>query len=139
MTVTISEEARAKLAADIKVLDERRAPFLKQMEPIRSALAEIDAEQAELEEAAGVEVVDTCECGRILVTGDLVHHCSDGPVLCESCSPTFNNIRRQYDDMKKRGTFADAFEDGESAADADEAVDSQIAAGNGDKKHVWVL
>ena len=40
------------------------------------------------------EVLDVCEeCGCDLHAGDNVHACSDGPMLCERCAPTYREIQ----------------------------------------------
>lgn len=83
---------------------------------------------------------EICEgCDKVLRPGDLVHVCDDGPVLCEACAPTFNDIRHQYDEAKAAGHFETMFTWPEDAPDHDAGLDAQIAAGNGDKKHVWPL
>lgn len=83
------------------------------------------------------EVCEVCE--KKLHPGDMGHRCSDGPVLCEEHAPTFNDIRRQYDEAKAAGDFERMFPFPEDAPDHDKSLDACIAAGEGDKKHVWPL
>lgn len=84
--------------------------------------------------------LEICEgCSKPLKTGDLVHKCADGPILCEECAPTFSDIRKQYDEAKTAGDFERMFDFPEDAPDHDSGLDARIAAGDGDKKHVWPL
>lgn len=83
---------------------------------------------------------EICEfCDKKLREGDLGHRCDDGPVLCEAHAPTFNDIRRQYDEAKRDGRFETMFTWPEDAADHDRSLDDRIAAGDGEKKHIWPL
>lgn len=84
--------------------------------------------------------LEICEtCSKPLGSGDLVHRCDDGPVLCEECAPTYNDIRREYDAAKAEGRFETMFQFPEDAAENDRDLDAVIAAGDGDKKNVAPL
>lgn len=104
-------------------------------------LAALQMDQSDESSEGDREVLENCEhCERSLYEGDLVHACWDGPTFCESCAPTWLDLKAEQDDLIARGEFADHFEDGEDAAHrARDCVMSQIALGNGAKKHVWRL
>lgn len=86
------------------------------------------------------EAIGACEfCSKDLFQGDLVHAYADGVDLCESCAPTWLDLKDEYDRMKAEGTFVGAFEEPGDSDDAYACVLAQIEAGNGAKKHVWKL
>lgn len=85
------------------------------------------------------EVLDHCEsCGRALYVGDMAFSYSDGPTFCWQHSPTWNDLKREQDELIADGTFEEAFEGAENAQRARQNVLDKIAAGDGDK-HVASL
>lgn len=86
------------------------------------------------------EALYQCEgCSKDLFEGDRAHYCSDGPVLCEDCAPTWADIAHEYDEAEARGEFEDLFDDPDMARLSRETVNARIADGDADKKHVWPL
>lgn len=87
------------------------------------------------------ESIGDCEsCNRSMFEGDLGHYCDDGPIFCEACAPTWNDMKRQHDEAFQGGFFLELFDnETERAAAARREVERRIAAGDGEKKHVWVL
>jgi hypothetical protein len=135
----LSDEQREKLHAQIKALDEVAAVVRKAMAPFENALSAVEDVRQQLLDDHDAAIAGTCECGRLLLVGELGHSCEDGPLLCETCAPTWNDMRRQYDDAKRRGDLIDRFDSVADMQQADEAVDERIAGGDGDKKWVWPL
>jgi hypothetical protein len=136
---TFTDEARERLKEKLDAIDLVRKPLLEHRKPLDEALRALDALHDAAVEEAGVELLDECceTCSRLLVIGDRGHRCGDGPVLCESCAPTWNDIRRQYDSDKQLGGFVESYETPKEAEEADRLVDQMIADGKGDEK--WLL
>lgn len=132
---TLSADAREKLKDKLDAIHLARKPIQEVRKPFDDALRAIDALHDAAVEEAGVELLDDicegCEC--ILVVGDLGHRCGDGPVLCEACAPTWNDMAAQ---CREPDYMAD---DPEGRADALAAVEAHIAAGLGDEKNVLPL
>jgi hypothetical protein len=137
---TFTDDKRAELQLQLTAIDRVIEGIEKQKEPFDRSIAQLLTLKEEIvANAAGAEIHGTCECGRILFYGEKAHTCEDGPLLCEDCAPTWNDLRQQYDADKELGGFVESFDTPEDAARADRTVDAHIAAGNGDKKHVWEL
>ena len=81
-----------------------------------------------------IKICESCE--KSLAEGDLGHRCADGPVLCEECSPTWSDVLQQYVDAAGEPT---SDRTPEELAEDQAAAQAQVDAGNGDKKHVWLL
>ena len=81
------------------------------------------------------EEVGTCEhCEKQLYEGDKGFWYDDGPMFCETCSPTWNELKAEQDEGIRAGDFKDWFEEPEDADVARESVLAHIAAGDGDKR-----
>ena len=82
----------------------------------------------------GTTPVGQCEgCGNELFEGDLGHSCTDGPILCEECSPSWGDIKEQWDEGRQEE------DEGERAAFL-EAYQAHInAGGSADDKAVYCL
>lgn len=132
--VKITDEVRASIAEQMKALDDAGAEISKLIEPLRRASDGIEAARILLLDSHGVEIADTCEgCSKILFVGEMGHVCGDGPTLCEACSPTWADCLTQLSEP------SDDSEDEAERQESIKAVQAQIDAGNGDKKHVWEL
>ena len=55
-------------------------------------------------------------------------------MFCETCSPTWNELKAEQDEGIRAGDFKDWFEEPEDADFARESVLAHIAAGDGDKR-----
>lgn len=136
----LTSEQRLKLRERLASLDERAAaikkaaqPFEDQLRPFQQAMATIEDIKEELLADAGVELVGNCEtCDMILFSSDHGHHCSDGPILCAACSPTWRDLLAQYSEpgAAEAAEDAEAFEAGRALAQA------EVDAGNGDRLHI---
>jgi len=136
----LDEAGREKLRDQLKVLDDGIAAIHQARKPFDDAIMALDTQKQQLLDDHDADVAGTCEgCNTLLLAGDKGHDCNDGPVLCEACAPTWNDLRKQYDDMKAKGEFLDAFESHTAAHEADAHVAAQVAAGKGDEKNVWTL
>lgn len=135
----LSEAARKGLQEQLGRLANAEDLLRKAMAPFVQARDALDDAREMLLMDHDADIAGTCECGRLLFEGELGHRCDDGPILCEDCAPTWDDMRRQYHEAKARGDFVDSFEGEQEARDADLAVDSHIAAGDGDKRLVWPL
>lgn len=131
----MTDEQREALQERLKELDKAGAAILKARKPFDVALASIDAVRESVIADAGVELLDeTCEgCERHFFVGDLGHRCADGPVLCEACAPTWKDLKGQIEEG-----YVDPDELCHGALDR-ETIEARIAAGDGDKKHVYPL
>lgn len=127
--------ALAPLTKDIAKLERSIAPTTKKIRKLveaRDAVLEsygIDISHDELEECEG--------CGSHILPGDLAHYCADGPVLCFECAPTWSEVRAQLVEEKECGLDDRDEEDAQAVIDGIAVCDAHIAAGDGDKKHVW--
>jgi hypothetical protein len=131
----MDEKTRDALKNQLDALGRASSAISGLMEPHKKALAEIQGVRDGILEEHGIEdEPDYCEgCSAILITGDLVHRCADGPILCETCAPTVADCHAQLLDRLAEET------DDEEANDLREAIDSCAArmnAGDGDKKSV---
>lgn len=131
-----TNEQREQLKEKLDAIDKAREPLRVLLKPLQEAMAAIDALHDAAVEEAGVELLDEicegCEC--LLIAGDLGHRCDDGPVTCEACSPTWNDVAQQYREAGHEQS-SDGEEIGLTLAD----IEARIAAGDGGKKHVWPL
>lgn len=138
----LTDDRREEIRDRDKELRDAIAAIRKAMEPFVVAADAVEAMRDRLIEDNSVHIAGNCEdCSKLLLDGDLGHRCEDGPLMCEGCAPTWNDMRRQYDEDKAKGgsAFEDRFESPEAAAQADGHVDERIAAGAGDEKWVWPL
>lgn len=88
----------------------------------------------------GREVLYICEgCRKPLFDGDRGFSYTDGPTECESCAPTWSDLKSMQDEQIADGTWADNFDTPEEAQDAIDSVRAHIEAGEGDVKFVWGL
>lgn len=82
-----------------------------------AAIMAIEAVRDALLERHAVEIAGTCEgCERLLFVGEQGHYTEDdGCTLCVECSPTWGDIKRQWDepgvrdDPEARAAFYDAY------------------------------
>lgn len=130
----MDDKTREAITDQLKSLDEAGEAVAELMAPYRKAADGIEAARVLLLDSHNVEIADTCEgCSKILFVGEMGHVCGDGPTLCEDCSPTWADCLTQ---MSEPSTDPD---DEAERQESIRAVQAQIAAGNGDKKHVWAL
>jgi hypothetical protein len=129
------DEAREKLKERLDAIHAARKPIQTAKAPLDEALRALDALHDAAVEEAGVELLDeACEsCDRLLIKGDRGHRCSDGPVLCEACSPTWADILRQYQEPD----FAP--DDPAEHEKVRALVVSMCATGQGDEKNLEAL
>lgn len=131
---------RERLKERLQELDKAQAEIDKARAPFDAAMNAVQGVREVLLEEHEAEIAGTCDvCGTPLFVGELGHRREDGPDLCLEHAPTWNDMRRQYDEAKAGGFFEKRSDSPEAARQADEAVDARIAAGDGDKKHVWPL
>jgi hypothetical protein len=136
----MTEEQRDELRQQLTELGAAIAEIEKARKPFDLAISALVGVREALLEQHEADVVGTCEgCSNPILSGELGHSCNDGPVLCEACAPTWNDIRREYDEAKAAGAFEEIFDDPDMAAFHDKTVADRIAVGDGDKKHVWPL
>lgn len=144
---TVLESQLAAIGDAEKALDALMEPLRQQMQPYLAALSQLQGVRDTLLEAAGVELADeTCEgCGCVLFTGDLVHRCADGPILCQACAPTFRDVLHQWqqklaeDDAQTDPAFKLDADDRREAEDIVTRMMAVLAIGEGDKKAVQPL
>lgn len=89
-----------------------------------------------LERYGVVEIVGKREgCDLLPTEGDKGHRPMDAGPLCETCSPTFGDIKGQYEEMVAAGYLDDGKEDrGRALA----FIEAHLANGGAlDDKHVW--
>lgn len=125
---SVREEDISILGTTLKVhvLDDGRRVIAQ--DDMMALLAQMAADHTDL---------DVCEgCSKPLAPGDLGHRCSDGPVLCEDCAPTWGEVLHQYVEAAGETT---GDRTPEELAEDQEAARARVDAGDGDKKHVWPL
>lgn len=131
----------AELRLKLKSIEARRVVSQLNAKPIRDEYdaklrpfieyeKALDQEQELLLDAAGDDIAGHCEgCSTIILGGDRYTSCTDGPILCLECSPTWAESAehmRSYtcghpdDDAERLKSIAHA--------------EAQIAAGRGDEK-----
>jgi hypothetical protein len=80
------------------------------------------------------EPLDHCEdCGRALYTGDMVFSYDDGPTFCWQHAPTWNDLKREQDELIATGVWEGLHDTPEDAEGARQNVLDRIANGEGDK------
>lgn len=103
--------------------------------PALAAMANSPCPDADDREEVGI-----CEhCEKKLYEGDKGFLYADGPILCEACAPTWNELKAEQDEGIRAGDFKDWFDEPEDAEDARESVLAHIAAGEGDQRVLWSL
>ena len=81
------------------------------------------------------EALDHCEsCGCALRKGDLAFTYDDGPTFCGEHAPTWNDLKREQDELIEAGVWVDLHEEPEDAEAARANVLRHIAEGDGDKR-----
>lgn len=93
----LAPEQRLALEEQLAAFAGAEANIRTAMEPLEKALGAILVARDAALQAHGVELHGQCECGKPLLAGDKVHHCDDGPTLCEECAPTWADIRAQME------------------------------------------
>jgi hypothetical protein len=128
----LTDEDREKLKARLDEIAAAEETIRKARKPFDDAIGALDTVRQQLLDEHEAEIADTCEgCSRLLFVGELGHRCADGPTLCLSCSPTWNDLAKDY------ATMSD--DDISDEAVSRETIQARIAAGDGDKKNVWPL
>lgn len=132
--MTLTEEQRDELACELCRLSEVEKPIRDLMEPLRKALDRLDAvREMTLLRYELTDEPQKCECGAILLPGDLVHFAEDC-TLCADCAPTWNDIVAELEECAA----------GETPPDDDvkhglALARAHVKAGEGDKKNAWPL
>lgn len=135
----MTDEAREILRAKFKDLADREAALFVERKPIDDKLVAIEEARDQLETEHATCIAGRCEtCRRLLLEGDLGFRYDDSPEFCEAHAPTWNDIKRDQDDMIAGGLFEDSY-DGEPGAAQGyrDLVLRHIAEGRGDERHVW--
>lgn len=101
--MSITQEQRADLKVELDAIAEAQAPIMKLMEPLREAIACMEQMVDIVLLRYGIaERPETCEgCEAFIIAGDM--HCStaDAGLLCETCAPTYSDLREQADSFEK--------------------------------------
>lgn len=86
------------------------------------------------------EVMDHCEeCGCDLREGDMAFSYDDGPTFCWQHAPTWNDLKREQDELIADGLWNDHFDDPEQAVAERQVVPDRIANGEGDRRVAYIL
>jgi hypothetical protein len=118
---SLTDEQRAALDAEIEEIANMEDKVYALRQPYDDLLRSLDTSRALILARYGLEGVEVlhCEtCSKLLIDGDTVHRCSDGPVLCAECAPT-------YADLKKRADAISATDDDDGDADEIRAAVAQ--------------
>lgn len=96
----MDQKAREDLKTEMAVIDAAQAPIMKLMEPLRTTIAELEEVRAMALLRHGLTEAPTeCEgCQRYIIAGDKYCPTDDAGPLCESCSPTFGEMRKQCEE-----------------------------------------
>lgn len=128
---------RAKLAE----LDARAADVEAEAKPHREEFAAKDKPFREREKAIAAEreatlelhetyEVGQCEgCSKLIFDGERYSNCSDGPILCLECSPTWTELAAFM-----RSYTHDHPDDEQERIEGIAHAEAMIAAGKGDEK-----
>lgn len=117
---------RAKLAE----LDARAATVEAEAKPLRDRAKAIEAEREAMLELHETYDVGRCEgCSKLIFDGERYSNCSDGPILCLDCSPTWGEAAEHM----RSYTCGDPDDDRERIEGIAHA-EAMIAAGKGEEK-----
>lgn len=121
---------REELVKALAALDERDRKNDADMAPFRKISQQIEEERQALVDAHETEVIGSCEgCLAVILEGDRYTPCSDGPLLCLACSPTWSEALNNM-----RSYVCDVPEDDAERLESIAHAEAQIAAGRGDEK-----
>lgn len=122
METKLTDDQREELDRKLSDLGDAISGIDKAAEPFDAARHALQGIYDGLVEDAGIEIIGHCEgCERLLIEGDKGHRCDDGPILCEKCSPTYGDSRKQALERQGEGNE----EAGEQVAD----IDAYVASG----------
>jgi hypothetical protein len=142
-----SPEWRERLGDKVAPLNVAIASLNEHIKPVTAAIAALKEQIDGILRSFGItesyDDIETCEsCQAFVLEGDLAHRCLDGPTLCVECAPTWSDMEKQVleqiEDGKADPSSLDEDDGGIEALEVSLAsVRAHIAAGDGDKKHVW--
>lgn len=123
-------EIDARAAAVEAEAKPHRDAFAAKDKPFRDREQAIDEERETLLEDNSASVVGHCEgCSTLILEGDRYSNCSDGPILCLECSPTWEEAAAHM----RSYTCGDP-DDERERTEAIANAEAMIAAGKGDEK-----
>ena len=93
---------------------------------MKESLAVESATEA-LKDGFGKGFLSTCEgCGAIVLACDQGHRCLEGEILCKSCTPSWDDVKEQWEDGTLQG---DVGEEGSDKASFMARYAKHIAGG----------
>lgn len=137
----LTEDQREILDGELADLSKIVDLLWSQIRPTMDAIRLLEASRDGILEKHGVHCsfddLEKCEgCGAYILEGDKAFRYDDGPSLCETHAPTWSDLKKSLEgDLSI--TAADDTEERERIQESLKAIDTHIAAGDGDKKHVW--
>src|SRR5262245_22009828 len=94
----MDDKTRTDVQAQITALDKADESVRLARKPFDDVLDTIETLRQSILDKHDVEIAGTCEgCSKLLFIGDRGHRCGDGPLLCAECSPTWADVKEQWD------------------------------------------
>lgn len=140
MVKKLTEAEREKLHDKLKGLDDAAAKIREARKPFDDALSVVEGLKDELLEEHEANVAGSCiNCGKLLLVGEMGQSHEDAGPSCVECSPTFDSLKKEYDEAAAKGELVDWFDSPADAQMAHDHVNAMVAAGKGSDRHVWEL
>lgn len=140
MVKKLTEQEREKLHEKLKGFDDAAAKLREARKPFDDALMVVETLKEELLEEHEADVAGSClNCGKLLLVGELGHDHEDAGPSCVECSPTWDAIKKEYDEAAAKGELADWFDSPAAAQMAHDYANEMVATGKGAERHVWEL
>lgn len=86
------------LERDRQRIETRAKPFRDRLKPFEEKLAQLDERAAIALEEYGLDQMERCHCGALLIEGDLGCHTEEGEYLCEACAPTWAELAKSIEE-----------------------------------------
>lgn len=105
------EDRRAKLRQIFELLEQLDLGL--PMDQFEAESVAVERATEALKDGFDQDYVSTCEgCSDIILAGDQGHRCLDGELLCKACTPSWDDVKSQWDE----GRDGDGDEDRARAA-----------------------